>query len=91
MLRRWLWVVARSIAVGWAVLVVLTYLAERPLLFLAGPVVGAHWVETVGLTLDCLKLAATGWAIGRVHRAAPQIPTICPGRQDARRHLAPES
>ncbi|MGD0125996.1 MAG: hypothetical protein ABSF46_11580 [Terriglobia bacterium] len=71
MLRRWLWVVARSIAVGWAVLVVLTYLAERPLLFLAGPVVGAHWVETVGLTLDCLKLAATGWAIGRVHRAAP--------------------
>jgi hypothetical protein len=71
MLRRWLWLVAQSIAVGWAVLVVLTYLAERPLLFLAAPVVGAHWVATAGLTLDCLKLAATGWAIGRVHRTAP--------------------
>jgi len=71
MLRRWLWVVARSVALGWAVLAVLTYLAERPLLFLAAPIAGAHWVATAGLTLDCLKLAATGWAIGRVHRAAP--------------------
>jgi hypothetical protein len=71
MLRSWLWVCARSIAVGWAVLAVLTYLAERPLLLLTAPVVGAHWVATVSLTLDCLKLAATGWAIGRVHRTAP--------------------
>jgi len=71
MLRRWLWVWARSIAVGWAVLITLTYLAERPLLLLAAPVVGAHWVATAGLTLDCLKLAATGWAVGRMHRTAP--------------------
>ena len=71
MLRRWLCVAARAIAVGWAVLIGLTYLAERPLLFLTAPVVGAHWVATTSLTLDCLKLAATGWAIGRVHRTAP--------------------
>jgi len=70
-LRRWLWVAARSIAVGWAVLIALTYLAERPLFFLTAPIVGAHWVATAGLALNCLKLAATGWAIGRLHRKAP--------------------
>jgi len=66
-----LWRVARSIAAGWAALIALTYLAERPLLLLIAPVVGAHWVATASLWLDCLKLAATGWAIGRLHRAAP--------------------
>jgi hypothetical protein len=71
MVRRRLWMVVRSIAVGWAALVALTYLAERPLLLLTAHVVGAHWVATAGLWLDCLKLAATGWAIGRLHRAAP--------------------
>ena len=61
----------RSVAVGWVLLVALTYLAERPLLFLTAPAVGPHWLATARLTLDCLKLAATGWAIGRLHRAAP--------------------
>ena len=65
----------RSLAVGWAVLIALTYLAERPLFLLAAPVVGAHWVATAGLTLDCLKLAATGWAIGRLHRTTP-LPAV---------------
>ena len=63
--------VARSIAVGWATLIALTYLAARPLLLLTAPVVGAHWVATASLALDCLKLATTGWAIGRLHRTAP--------------------
>ena len=71
MVRYRLWIVARSIAVGWAVLIVLTYLAERPLLRLTAPVVGAQWVATASLSLDCLKLAATGWIIGRLHRTAP--------------------
>jgi hypothetical protein len=66
-----LWIVARSIAAGWAALIALTYLAERPVLLLTAPVVGSHWVATTSLSLDCLKLAATGWAIGRLHRAAP--------------------
>ena len=71
MLRRWLWVVARSIAVGWAVLIGLTYFVERPLLPVMARIVGPHWMATAGLALDCLKLAATGWAVGRVQRTAP--------------------
>ena len=71
MARRWLWILAKSIIVGWAALIALTYLAERPLLLLTAPIVGPHWVATVGLSLDCLKLAAAGWVIGRLHRAAP--------------------
>jgi len=63
--------VVRSIAAGWATLIALTYLAERPLLRLTAPLVGPHWLATASLTLDCLKLAATGWAIGRLHRPAP--------------------
>jgi len=71
MVRRWLWILAKSIIVGWAALIALTYLAERPLLLLTAPIVGPHWVATVRLALDCLKLAAAGWAIGRLHRAVP--------------------
>ena len=66
-----LWMMARSIVAGWVALIVLTYLAERPLLLLTASLVGAHWAATASLWLDCLKLAATGWAIGRLHRAAP--------------------
>jgi hypothetical protein len=62
---------ARSIAAGWAALIALTYLAERPLLRLTAPIVGPQWVATVSLSLDCLKLVATGWAIGRLRRASP--------------------
>ena len=68
MVRRWLWMALRSLAVGWTVLIALTYLAERPLFLLTAPLVGAHWVATASLTLNCLKLAATGWVIGRLHR-----------------------
>jgi len=68
MVRRWLWMALRSLAAGWAVLIALTYLAERPLLVGLAPLVGPRWVSTASLTLDCLKLAATGWVIGRLHR-----------------------
>jgi len=71
MIGRRIVMVARSVVVGWAALVALSYLAERPLLLLIAPVVGAHWVATASLGLDCLKLAATGAAIGRLHRQAP--------------------
>ena len=58
----------RSLAAGWAVLITLTYLAERPLFLCVAPLVGPRWVATASLTLDCLKLAAAGWVIGRLHR-----------------------
>ncbi len=78
MVRRWLWMALRSLAVGWAVLIALTYLVERPLFLLTATLVGAHWVATASLTLNCLKLAATGWVICRLHRktALPDVLTF---------------
>lgn len=71
MLRRRLLVVAVSILVGWSALFALTYLVERPILIWTAPVVGAHWVATVKLALDCLVLAGAGWIVGRLDRSAP--------------------
>jgi len=71
MVWRWLWIVVRSIGVGWAALIALSYLAERPLLLLTAPIVGPHWVATASLSLDCLMLAASGWAVGWLHRTRP--------------------
>jgi hypothetical protein len=73
MLRRRLLIAARSILVGWATLLPLTYVVERPLLIWTARLVGAHWVATAKLSLDCLALAATGWVIGRLHRSAPLL------------------
>lgn len=71
MRRGWLSIVVRSILVGWAALLALTYIVERPLILWTAPLVGDHWVATAKLSLDCLTLAATGWLIGRLNRAAP--------------------
>jgi len=69
--RRWVWTWARPIAAGWGALLALTYLAERPLLRLTVPWVGPRWVATASLLLGALKLAAAGWAAGRLHPRAP--------------------
>jgi hypothetical protein len=71
MLSHRLLIAVRSILVGWAAVFVLTYAAERPLLLWTAALVGAHWVATAKLSLDCFVLAATGWIIGRLHRSAP--------------------
>jgi hypothetical protein len=71
MLLHRLLIAVRSILVGWAALLALTYVIERPLLLWAAPVVGDHWVATTKLSLDCLALAATGWTVGRLSRSAP--------------------
>jgi hypothetical protein len=73
MLRRRLRIAAQSILVGWAALFLLTYILERPLILWTAPLVGAHWLATAKLALDCLALAATGWIIGRLHRSAPLL------------------
>lgn len=73
MLRQRLLIALRSILVGWAALFALTYVIERPLLVWTAPLVGAHWVATAKLSLDCLTLAATGWVIGRLDRRAPLL------------------
>ena len=66
MLRGRLLVAVRSILVGWAAMLALTYLVERPLILWTAPLVGDHWVATAKLSLDCLTLAATGWLVGRL-------------------------
>jgi len=71
MLRRPLFAVPVSVLTGWAVLFALTYLVERPILIWTAPLVGAHWMATAKLSLDCLALAGTGWVIGRLQRSAP--------------------
>jgi hypothetical protein len=67
-MRQRLLITARSILAGWAALLLIAYLLERPLLLWAGPVLGEGWVATVRPVLDCTSLAATGWVVGRVNR-----------------------
>ena len=55
----------RSCVLGWVMLLAVTFLIERPLLFWTAPILGASWVPTVQLALECAGLAAVGWLIGR--------------------------
>jgi hypothetical protein len=63
-MRHRLLIPARSILLGWAALFALTYLVERPLLSWTAPLLGASWLPTAQLTLQCVALFATGWVIG---------------------------
>jgi hypothetical protein len=69
MLRARLLAAVGSVLAGWATLFALTYIIERPLLIWTARLVGAHWVATAKLSLDCLALAAAGWVIGRLDRS----------------------
>ena len=54
------------VAAGWATLIAISYLIERPLLAMTAPELGSHWVATEKLSLDCFALAAAGWVTGRL-------------------------
>jgi hypothetical protein len=64
-MRPRLLIMAQSILLGWAVLFAATYLLERPLLRWTAPLLGASWLPTAQLALQCAALAATGWVVGR--------------------------
>jgi len=70
-MRYRLFISARSIVLGWATLFAVTYLVARPLLRPAAALLGASWIPTVQLILECLALAAAGWVMGRWNRADP--------------------
>jgi hypothetical protein len=70
-LNHQLWTWARPILVGWATLVPLGYMAERLLLPWTARLLGPGWLPTAQVSLDCLVLAAAGWAIARLHPSAP--------------------
>ena len=63
----------RSILIGWVTLYLMVFLVERPLLKWVGPVIGAQWIATVELGLDCAVLAATGWVVGRLARPSSML------------------
>jgi hypothetical protein len=65
---------ARSIVLGWIVLLAIAYGVEGPLLRWTSPLFGEAWVATAHLAFDCLTLAAAGWAAGRFSRPY-SIPT----------------
>jgi hypothetical protein len=75
MYRR-VWILVRSILLGWAALFVLTYLVEPPLLHGIGVLLGASWLPTAQLALACAGLAATGWMIGRSNRPRALLATL---------------
>ena len=59
---------AISIAAGWATILPLGLLVDHMLLREAARWLGAVWLPTVRVCLDCMALAAAGWTIGRVQR-----------------------
>jgi hypothetical protein len=73
MARRLVFIAARSILTGWAMIFALTYVIEQPLLVWTARLIGGNWLATAKVSLDCLALAATGWVIGRLHRRAPLL------------------
>jgi len=63
-----IWLLAVAVLSGWVTLFAVTYLVERPLLYLTAPLLGGGWVPTTQLLLDCFALAASGWVVGYVMR-----------------------
>lgn len=68
-----LFVALRAIPIGWASLALLVFLVEHPLLRWTGPVLGAQWLATGQLGLDCGVLVGTGWVVGRLSRPYPMF------------------
>jgi hypothetical protein len=66
-------IAARSILAGWAALLAITYLVTRPLLILVAPLLGASWVPTAQLALECLALGASGWVVCRLSRSSGAV------------------
>lgn len=79
MLRHRLLIAIRSVLVGWALLLLLSYAIERPLLIGTARLLGGDWLATAKVSLDCMELAATGWVIGRLHRSAPLLGVLAFG------------
>lgn len=60
---------ARSILLGWATLLAIAYGVEGPLLRWTSSLIGATWIATAHLALDCATLTAAGYVTGRFNRS----------------------
>jgi hypothetical protein len=58
----------RAVLTGWAVLLLLGYAAERPLLWLLQKTVGGQWTQPSSILADFLCFFTAGWVTGRLHR-----------------------
>lgn len=72
-IRHRLLTLLRSILIGWVSLLLLVFLVDHPLLKLTGPILGAQWIATAGLGLDCAALVASGWVVGRLSWPIPML------------------
>jgi hypothetical protein len=72
MVARRLWAAARAIAAGWAAVLLIAILAERPLAWISARL-GPSWAPTLRLALQCGAMAAAGWIMGRLNRQAPLL------------------
>lgn len=72
-MRDRLWILARSILIGWATLLAISYLLLRPLLIWTAPMIGASWFPTVQLSLQCSALAGTGWVVGHLNGSGAMV------------------
>jgi len=72
-MRQRLFLAARSILLGWVILLLATYVLERPLLTWIAGRLSASWFPTVRLMLDCSLLAGIGWVVGRLGSAGPML------------------
>src|SRR5579872_4450343 len=73
MTRRRLFIALRAILIGWVTLALLVFLVEHTLLRWTGPWLGAQWIATAQLGLDCAVMAGTGWVVGRLSRPNPMF------------------
>jgi hypothetical protein len=72
-MREQCWTLARSILIGCATLLAISYLLLRPLLIWTAPLVRASWFPTVQLSLQCAALAGTGWIVGHLNRSSAAV------------------
>ena len=73
MTRGRLFIAVRAILIGWAALLPIAFLILNPLLRFAAPVLGAMWIATARLGLNCAGLIATGWLVGCFARPSPAL------------------
>ncbi len=73
MTRSRLFIALRAIPIGWVTLALLVFLVEHTVLRWTGPLLGAQWIATAQLGLDCAVLIATGWVVGRLSRPGPMF------------------
>ena len=69
-------ILARSILIGWAMLLAISYLLLRPLLIWTAPRLGPSWFPTTQLSLECAVLAGTGWLVGHLNRSGAVVGVV---------------